>query len=428
MSHNDPKARIAALVHEGSAECLSSNCLAEISENSSGRVRSKGIEYKCPPFRNYDTGLKAKGEYYEKKRRAMQELSYSQAEIVEAGDQPSAEDYLKEVMQHREKKKKFFEQLFFLAFSDKDPKKESHMTKAKANVTMLMRLFRLDHNIMGKLAVNYIRQAVVYWESVVDGVNCKVEHLAAKGEPGYEPQLVRLNGQTFAQLMEEQQLIIIPDQCGTALPAATLNKFRNFPPRDMRNLPAFARQFGFNHAEDYDESGRNIFHHLFTALKYSFLAMEVAMHCFDEGEAVLQGDYRAAMRHKVTGVFPRGWTPLHILCHGSDSMVGLRYVIERLLETNTVPLSYFDAMGNDTVIVFGSLVAMVHNAHLVGLHPPLPRPHRSTPPPSTPWGSTGTYVRTHVRTYDHICRWATYEPQWGVTCLRVTYEPQCTRS
>ena len=49
------------------------------------------------------------------------------------------------------------------------------MTKAEANVTMLMRLFRLDHSIMGKPAVNYIRQAVVYWESVVDGVNGKVE-------------------------------------------------------------------------------------------------------------------------------------------------------------------------------------------------------------------------------------------------------------
>ena len=63
-----------------------------------------------------------------------------------------------------------------------------------------------------------------------------------------------------------------------------------------------------------------------------------------------------------------------------------------LLENETVPLEYFDAMSNNNVIVFCSFVAMVHNAHLVGLHPPLPRPHRSTPPPPTPWGSTGTYV------------------------------------
>ena len=176
---------------------------------------------------------------------------------------------------------------------------------------------------MGKPAVNYIRHAVVFWESGVDGVNGTVEHLAAKGEPGYGPQLVRLNGQTFAQLMEEQQLIIIPERCETqeTLPAATINKFINFPPRDMRNLPAFARQFGFSHAEDYDENGKNIFHHLFTALKYSYLAMEVAMHCFEEGEAVLQCDYRAAMSHMVTDARPRGWTPLHCLCNGSPGVV-----------------------------------------------------------------------------------------------------------
>ena len=216
--------------------------------------------------------------------------------------------------------------------------------------------------------------------------------------------LVRLNGQTFAQLMEEQQLIIIPERCEgqETLPAATINKFINFPPRDMRNLPAFARQFGFSHAEDYDENGKNIFHHLFTALKYSSLAMEVAMHCFEEGEAVLQGDYRAAMSHKVTDARPRGWTPLHCLCNGSDPMVSQVYVIAKLLETNTVPLSYFDAMSNDKVIVFGSLVAMVHNAHLLGLHPPLPRPHRSTPPLSTHWGSTGTYVCTYVRMITYV--------------------------
>ena len=76
-------------------------------------------------------------------------------------------------------------------------------------------------------------------------------------------------------------------------------------------------------------------------------------------------------------------------------MVSLRYVIEMLLETNTVPLSYFDAMGNDTVIVFGSLVAMVHNAHLVRLYPPLPRPHHFTPPSFDTLGfywHTCTYV------------------------------------
>ena len=110
------------------------------------------------------------------------------------------------------------------------------------------------------------------------------------------------------------------------------------------------------------------------------------------GEPVLKGDYRAAMSHKVTGPKPEGWTPLHILCNGSDIMMSQIELIRTSLENETVPLEYFDAMSNNKVIVFGSFVAMVHNAHLVGLHPPLARPHRSTPSPPTPWGSTGTFV------------------------------------
>ena len=255
-------------------------------------------------------------------------------------------------------------------------------------MAMLTRLLGLDHSVMGKPAVTCIRESQKYWKSVAD-----LERLAAQGKTnnsGYVLQYVDLHGKTFPELMEEQHWIKIPVNWWgkETLPAATINRFISFPPRDMRNLPAFARQFGFNHAGDYDENGKNIFHHLFTALKYSSLAMEVAMHCFEEGEAVLQGDYRAAMSHKVTNARPNGWTPLHCLCSGSDLMMSQRYLITKLLETNTVPLSYFDAMGNNQVIVFGSLVAMVHNAHLVRLHPPLPRPHRSTPPPSTPWGST----------------------------------------
>jgi len=66
MSHNDPKARIAALVHEVSVEyieCFPSNCVAEIFENSSALDRSKGVEYNTPQCRPYDNQLRAQGDY-----------------------------------------------------------------------------------------------------------------------------------------------------------------------------------------------------------------------------------------------------------------------------------------------------------------------------------------------------------------------------
>ena len=116
MSHSYPKNRIARLVHELAREynmCLECNSVAEISENSSALDREyrsiSAGEYKSPRCRTYDNQLRVQGNFYEEKRRAMQELGYSFAEIVDAMDQPSAEDYLKEVMQNLEKKKKCFE-------------------------------------------------------------------------------------------------------------------------------------------------------------------------------------------------------------------------------------------------------------------------------------------------------------------------------
>ena len=50
----------------------------------------------------------------------------------------------------------------------------------------------------------------------------------------------------------------------------------------MRTLVNFAAMFGFHNVEDYDENGKNIFHHLFSALKYCVLAFDIAKGCFLE--------------------------------------------------------------------------------------------------------------------------------------------------
>ena len=65
-------------------------------------------------------------------------------------------------------------------------------------------------------------------------------------------------------------------------------------------LPWFANLFGFKHIQDRDQNGKNILHHLFTAVAYSVVASIVALHCFKAGRPRLPGDYREAIRHMVT--------------------------------------------------------------------------------------------------------------------------------
>ena len=154
------------------------------------------------------------------------------------------------MQENRAHQKKFFSQLLLLARVDND--RFSEMTEAEVGLTLLMRLLRLDHDVMGKRAVTSIRVRVVYWKSVHDGK-------LGKGR-GYEPQEVHL-GRPFAQMMQEQKWIIIPKRCRTqeTLPASTINVTENSPPRDQRNLPSFAKIFGFHNAQDCDENGKNIF-------------------------------------------------------------------------------------------------------------------------------------------------------------------------
>ena len=140
----------------------------------------------------------------------------------------------------------------------------------------------------------------------------------------------------------------------------------NQPHPYLVNLPWFAELFGFKHVEDRDANGKNIFHHLFTSMQYCSFAGVVAVQCFCPGEPQLPGDYRSAMYHTVSGPTPNGWTPLHVLCHGSDRMLLQSEVIKALLENEVVTVKDFDSMHTHTleVIVFALLRATHHNAYV----------------------------------------------------------------
>ena len=67
---------------------------------------------------------------------------------------------------------------------------------------------------------------------------------------------VRLNGVTFAELLEKKHWIVLPARSRgkeTSL-AACISLESNFP--DNKTLPAFAATFGFSHVEARDENGK----------------------------------------------------------------------------------------------------------------------------------------------------------------------------
>ena len=59
-----------------------------------------------------------------------------------------------------------------------------------------------------------------------------------------------------------------------------------------------------------------------------------------------------AISHKIDGGQPQGWTPLHILCSGSDVLLAAAEVCEKLLAGRIVDIRDFDSIKNDKVVVF----------------------------------------------------------------------------
>ena len=297
--------------------------------------------------RPYGKDLRLPEVYYQTKRNAQQQCYYTGQEIMQASQNPTADEFSDEVKHNSQARERLFQQLFYIAETpiertgDTNPK-----AVAKNKQRMMHRLLNLNPHIMGESVMIAISKSARYWGNISEGSPCR----------GGRPVLATtiFLGKTFAQMMHDKRWIIMPSQCThmETLPPCTINLHQFWPPNHERTLPAFAWAFGFRNAQDVDENGKNIFHHLFTSMKFCTYSYDICSRCFKPNEAPLPGDMTKAMRHKVTGGSPRGWTPLHCLCSGSDICLGIREIINTLLSTETVNMRDFDCLQNNDVIVF----------------------------------------------------------------------------
>ena len=137
--------------------------------------------------------------------------------------------------------------------------------------------------------------------------------------------------------------LLVPPQCYHAETASchTINRPQAYPEASQRNLPDFALFFGFRTVEDLDAQGRNIFHVLFSTLKYCWLSAVIALECFTKYAAKMPGDYSTALRQPVEDGPIKGQTPLHVLCNGSDACLVQDKIVGLLLDNGIVPAMAF---------------------------------------------------------------------------------------
>ena len=332
MSQDNPGDRVAEIINRtylDYARTRMNNC-SEIPILS----QQTGAPAPLSPFRLYN----------DRKRHAaamMQEDGFSQEVIDRAA--VLSEDYLTEVCLLREAREKLFNQWLFIAdvSADADPVQSAEAIK-------WYRLMQLDVSIVGFKAKKIIEEQYALANTAM-----------SQGTGGLAP--VQLDG-TFAQLLEQQGWIMIAAHQREAetLSTNTPNFVQNYPPIEQRTLPALAHKFGFYDIQQQDTRGKNILHHLFTAMKYSDLACGILHNAFGRKDAKLPGNYTAAMSQKVHTGTPNGWSPLHILCSGSDKMVAQSTIIEILLKSGICTIRMFDSeIKNDGEIVFYSLSAML---------------------------------------------------------------------
>ena len=127
-------------------------------------------------------------------------------------------------------------------------------------------------------------------------------------------------------------------------PAHTVNRFQLFPPTEERTLIEFARYFKLKSAKSVDQYGRNVFHLLFEAVKYCWLACEIACSCFANNAPKLAGDYKRALSQRISEGVLAGKTPLHILTHNSDPCLVQLDIVKMLLMNNYVTITDFEEL------------------------------------------------------------------------------------
>ena len=162
----------------------------------------------------------------------------------------------------------------------------------------------------------------------------------------------------FPGLPKELGWIIVPPQCHHQETASchTINLPHAFPDAAQRNLPDWARIFGFEQVKDRDGQGRNISHLLSMTVKYCWLSAEIALICFSQNSAKMIGDYAEALSQLLTGGQLVGYGPLHILCTNSDACLIQVEIVKTLLDNKMVTVQAFEerhtSASRQQVIVF----------------------------------------------------------------------------
>ena len=349
MSHNgNPAKLLAVIVHqlmqEHNQACMRASCETAIFLRRIPLEKAMALEKAHAGWkRKYREDLRVTGLYHAYKRSAMQDVGYSEEQLSRNYEVPKQSDQKEELLERLKQNSALTGKLFRLCRTSKD--NFDGLTDADKNVTLLLRLVYLPPSVVGGRGAHVIRNLVSHWGAVRDSER------SASG--GYKPQCVDLGG-TFAQLMHRKGYIIIADrrwEVETQSPD-TINIPSNYPEEAMRTLVWFAHEFGFSTVTDTDRDGKNIFHHLFTMVKCSTLAGEIALTCFGPNAEKLPGDYTAAMSHTVTSGTPKGWTPLHVLCSGSDVLLVNVDIMQQLMDNRIVSVRDFDSTRNTEVSVF----------------------------------------------------------------------------
>ena len=210
---------------------------------------------------------------------------------------------------------------------------------------------------MGKNAYNKLNQWYINFLTITEVIH-------AASQP--KPEIVPLEKGEVAQVLAKHHWIIIPKQCigNDTLPAHTINLSNFFPPDVDQNIKFFAKMIGFKSVEDRDPDGKNIFHILFSTMKYCWVACTIAKRAFGWGGVHIDGCYAKALSQPIEHGPIWGYTPLHILCNNSDIQLASLDVVKALIYSKVVSPDAFASQRNKDVSVFSFWNTVCHESAL----------------------------------------------------------------
>ena len=196
-------AHVAVLVREFALdhmqECKASDVIDKIFLNGLVLQEARAYERRHRGSnRKYDEHLRVTNGYHKKKRDYMARLGYTPTQIEEEEGSPDPTEYVKMVHENEGHLARFNARIFYVAKFKEDD--WLCVSEEQQKITLLLRLLRLSHDIMGKRAVSHISNALAYWKAKADGIWI----------PGYQPQTVYMP-LTFAEMQEAQGWITIPE-------------------------------------------------------------------------------------------------------------------------------------------------------------------------------------------------------------------------